>query len=57
MIEKIIGVLKSKSFWIGFVLAIGVFSQYIFGPDNLAEEFAESIFKQLTGQEIDFSPK
>lgn len=51
------GHLTNKSFYLGGVLAVGIFSQYIFGPDNLAEQIAEKIFNTTTGQNVDFSPE
>ena len=47
----------SKSFYLGIILAVGMFSKYIFGPDNLAEQTAEFLHKSVTGREIDFSPE
>jgi len=49
--------LTNKSFYLGGALAVGIFSQYIFGADNLAEQIAERIFYSTTGQDIDFSPE
>lgn len=54
MIKKLI---FSRSFLLGIVLVVGIFSKYIFGPNNLAEEIAEMIDKILTGQNINFSPE
>jgi hypothetical protein len=46
----------NKSFLIGVLLAVGMFSHYIFGNDNLAEQMAEMFFERTTGQQIDFTP-
>jgi hypothetical protein len=46
-----------KSFFLGLLIAIGSFSPYIFGPDNLAEELAELFIYEETGIDIDFTPK
>ena len=45
-----------KSFFLGLLIAIGSFSPYIFGPDNLAEELAELFIYKETGIDIDFTP-
>lgn len=45
-----------KSFFLGFFIAIGILSQYIFGTDNLAEEIAELFIYEKTGIPIDFTP-
>jgi len=47
----------NKSFLIGVVLAVGMFSHYIFGNDNLAEQIAEMFIEKTTGQQIDFTPE
>jgi len=61
MLKRVFSTLKiylfNKSFLLGSCLTIGIFSQYIFGPDNLAEQLAESLFKNTTGYEVDFSPE
>lgn len=36
-------------------MAIGIFSRYIFGDNNLAEEIAELTVKITTGKDINFS--
>lgn len=41
---------------IGFVLSVGIFSPYIFGQDNLAEELAELFIYKETGIFVDFTP-
>ena len=46
-----------KSFFLGLLVAIGSFSPYIFGPDNLAEEIAELFIFEVTGIDIDFTPE
>lgn len=56
MIEKLRELVLSKSFLLGVVLTIGIFSKYIFGDDNLAEELAELFVFETTGKNIDFSP-
>ena len=45
-----------KSTIIGFCLAVGIFSPYIFKDDNLAEELAELFIYKETGVFIDFTP-
>ena len=59
--SNIIQILKdlvcNKSFVLGAVLAVGMFSHYIFGNDNLAEEMAEMFIEKTTGQQIDFTPQ
>lgn len=47
----------NKPFLIGVALAVGMFSPYIFGNDNLAEQIAEMFIEETTGQQIDFTPK
>jgi hypothetical protein len=47
--------ITNKSFYLGALMSVGMFSQYIFGADNLAEQTVEYINKTLTGQDIDFS--
>lgn len=46
----------NKSFFLGLCLSIGLFSPYIFGSDNLAEELAEAFIYKETGVFIDFTP-
>jgi len=46
-----------KSFFLGLCLSIGLFSPYIFGSDNLAEELAEAFIYKETGVFIDFTPQ
>lgn len=47
----------NKSFLLGGVLAVGMFSHYIFGDDNLAEQMAELFIEKTTGLQIDFTPE
>ena len=54
-LEKIKGLVLCKSFFLGAVLATGIFSKYIFGNDNLLEEIAELFIKQETGVQVDLS--
>lgn len=56
IIQIIKDLVWNKSFLIGVVLAIGIFSHYIFGNDNLAEQMAELFIEKTTGQQIDFTP-
>ena len=56
IIEFIKSLILNKSFLIGFVICIAVFSKYIFGNDNLLEQFGEKILKDSTGMDVDFSP-
>ena len=46
-----------KSFFLGLCLSIGIFSPYIFGNDNLAEEIAELFIYKETGVFLDFTPQ
>lgn len=46
-----------KSFFLGLCISIGLFSPYIFGPDNLAEEIAELFIYKETGVFVDFTPQ
>lgn len=46
-----------KSFFIGLCVSIGLFSPYIFGNDNLAEELAELFIYKETGVLLDFTPQ
>lgn len=55
MFNKLKEIIINRSFILGIALAIGIFSKYIFGDDNLAEELAEVFIKAETGQQIDFS--
>jgi hypothetical protein len=36
-------------------LTVGIFSRYIFGANNLAEEVSELALKIITGKDINFS--
>jgi hypothetical protein len=59
--SNIIQILKdllfTKSFLLGLAFAVGMFSPYIFGNDNLAEQMAEMFIEETTGQQIDFTPQ
>jgi hypothetical protein len=55
--ESIKTTITNKSFYLGAILAVGMFSQYIFGPDNLGEQIAEQLYKTTTGKDVDFSPE
>ncbi len=60
ILNYIKSVILNKSFLIflmGFLLAIAVFSHYIFGNDNLLEEFGEYFVFEQTGKKIDFTPE
>lgn len=54
MIEKLKALILNKSFLLGVVIAVGVFSRYIFGPNNILEEIDELILKSLFGLDINF---
>jgi hypothetical protein len=60
MINNLINIIRdlllSKSFWLGFVICLAFFSKYIFGDDNLLEEFGEKTAKEVLAIDIDFSP-
>lgn len=47
--------IPSKSFILGVILTTGIFSRYIFGPNNLAEEVSEFALKIITGKDVNFS--
>lgn len=55
MLEKLKEYVPSKSFILGVILTIGIFSRYIFGANNLAEEMAELVLKITTGKDVNFS--
>lgn len=57
MIDRLKNLIFTKSFLLGIILAIGIFSKYIFGPNNLAEEIAELVYKITTGLDVNFSPE
>lgn len=54
MIRKLKKLILNKSFLLGVVIAVGIFSRYIFGPNNILEEIDESILKGLFGLDINF---
>ncbi len=60
MITNIINIIRdlliNKSFWIGFIICLAFFSKYIFGDDNLLEEFGEKSAKEVLEIDVDFSP-
>lgn len=47
----------TRSFWVGFIFAIGILSPYVFSDDNLLEEISELFIKVQTGEDIDLTPK
>jgi hypothetical protein len=55
MSSKLKDYLPSKSFILGVILTVGIFSRYIFGANNLAEEVSELALKITTGKDINFS--
>lgn len=59
IVKQIIELLKqlflNRMFWIGFIICFGMFSHYIFGPDNLIEQFGEKEAKDILGIDVDFS--
>ena len=57
MIEKLKELILNKSFLLGAMLAVGIFSKYIFGPNNLVEQIDELFIYIITGQEENFSPE
>lgn len=57
MIKKIKELVLNKSILLGIVLTVGIFSKYIFGPNNLIEEIDELVLKMITGRDINFSPE
>lgn len=56
MFEKLKTLVINKSFLLGAVVAVGTFSHYIFGDNNLAEELAEYFVFETTGKDVNFSP-
>ena len=54
MIRKLKRLVLNKSFLLGAVIAVGVFSHYIFGPHNILEEIDAAILKGLFGLDINF---
>lgn len=54
MMRKLKALILNKSFLLGIVIAVGVFSHYIFGPHNVLEELDEAILKGLFGLDINF---
>ncbi len=60
IVKQLMDLLKqvflNRTFWIGFVMCLTLFSQYILGPDNLAEEWGEIKIKEWFGLNIDASP-
>lgn len=47
----------NKSFLLGILFSIAVFSKYIFGANNILEEFVELIYKIRFNKDINFSPE
>lgn len=56
MLDKIKQWIFHRAFIIGFCVAIGLSSPYIFGDDNLAEELAEAFLYKESGVFVDFTP-
>lgn len=56
LINFIKNLILNKSFWIGILICFAMFSKYILGPDNLAEQLGEKFTKETLGIDIDFSP-
>lgn len=60
IINYIKSIILSRSFLLfcmGFFLAITAFSHYIFGNDNLLEQFGEWVVFSLTGKIVDWTPQ
>lgn len=55
MIKKLKDLIFTKSFLLGVILTVGIFSKYIFGYNNLYEEVAELVYKIFTGIDVNFS--
>lgn len=55
MITKLKDLIFTKSFLLGAILTVGIFSKYIFGYNNLYEEIAELFYKIATGIDVNFS--
>jgi|JI7StandDraft_1071085.scaffolds.fasta_scaffold00987_8 hypothetical protein len=54
--DMILSVLSTKEFYIGFFVAGGFFSHWIFGADNLWEQVTELWIKYVTGINFDITP-
>ena len=46
---------KYKFIMIGSILTVGIFSKYLFGYNNLAEEISELLLKVTTDKDVNFS--
>lgn len=55
MMKKFINFIFTKSFFLGVLLTVGIFSKYIFGYNNLYEEVVELLYKITTGIDVNFS--
>lgn len=55
MITKLKNLIFTRSFFLGVILTIGMFSKYIFGYNNLYEEIVELLYKVTTGVDVNFS--
>lgn len=55
MVSLLKDLLFNKSCALGIIIALGVFSKYIFGNDNLFSETARVLTKVFTGVQIDFN--
>ena len=53
--NKLKKLIFTRSFLLGVILTIGIFSKYIFGYNNLYEELAELFYKITTGIDVNFS--
>lgn len=45
----------TRSFALGAIITIGIFSKYIFGDDNFLEQAMEFLTTIFTGANVDFS--
>jgi len=55
LVELLRQLFLNRTFWIGFIICLAMFSHYIFGPDNLIEQFGEKEVKDILGVDVDFS--
>lgn len=55
MINKLKNLIFTRSFFLGVILTVGIFSKYIFGYNNLYEELVELFYKITTGIDVNFS--
>jgi hypothetical protein len=57
LIDLIKSLILNRMFWIGMLICFAMFSKYILGPDNLAEQLGEKFTKDSFSIDVDFSPE